>query len=88
MNIMEKTPNIKYFAVIYCHDGTIHLAPGDTQAECLERLAHMTASSKVLARMKATTVIKRDMSNFKDDMIFGNPKSLDVLQNKKIFKGL
>ena len=83
---MEKTPNIKYFAVVYCYDGTIHLEPGNTQEECLEKLAVMTNSPRTLARMRATTVIKRDMNNFKEDLIFGCPKSLDIMQNQKIIK--
>ena len=83
---MGKTSNIKYFGVVYCNDGTIHLIPGDTQEQCLERLAMMTNSPRTLQRMESTTVIKRDMSNFKEGKIFGCPKSLDVIQNKKLIK--
>lgn len=73
--------NVQYFAVIYCDDGTIHLAPGETQEVCLEKLRRVKGEKAHI--MKATTVIKRDMSNFKDGMIFGNPKSLDVMQEKE-----
>ena len=74
--------NIRYFAVVYCYDGTVHLAPGSTQEECLERLRDMKLNPKTIERMEATTVIKRDMNNFKDDKIFGCPKSLNVMLEK------
>ncbi len=70
---------IKYFAVVYCYDGTIHLWPGNTQEECLEKLREMKDHMDVFERMESTTVIKRDMSNFKDNKIFGCPKSLNVM---------
>ena len=73
--------DIQYFAVIYCPNGSIHLEPGETQEACLEKLRRVKGVKADL--MKATTVIKRDMSNFKDGMIFGNPKSLDVMQEKE-----
>ena len=68
----------QYYAVLYAVDGTIHLWPGNSQEECLERLRGILKNEVKNDYCKATTVIKRDMSNFKDGMIFGNPKSLDV----------
>lgn len=73
----------KYFAVIYCKDNTIHLWPGDTQEDCLEKLKTLAEDPRVRDRMKSTTVIKRDMDNFKDGLIFGNPKSLNVVRESK-----
>lgn len=73
---------VKYFAVVYCKDGTSHLWPGDSQEECLDKLMEIR-DSKWGQRMLATTVIKRDMDNFKDGLIFGNPKSLNVLSKTK-----
>ena len=70
----------KYFAVIYCKDGTIHLCPGDSQEECLNKLKKVSGYNKVKERMSATTVIKRDMSNFKEGRIFGCPKSLNIVK--------
>lgn len=69
----------KYYGVIYLEDGTIHLWPGDSQKECLEKLKEIR-DSKWGERMKCTTVIRRNMDNFKDDLIFGNPKSLNVIK--------
>ena len=74
--------NIQYFAVVYSPDGTIHLWPGKSKEACLDKLRHMKEDLRVCDRMEATTVIKRDMSNFKDGKIFGCPKSLDVLRSK------
>ena len=74
---------INYFAVVYCYDETIHLWKGDSQEECLEKLRKMMQTPKIAERMKATTVIKRDMSNFVEDMIFGCPKSLNVVTESK-----
>ena len=77
-----KETNIRYFAVVYSPDGTIHLWPGESKEACLNKLRSMRDSPRVHDRMEATTVIKRDMSNFKDGMIFGCPKSLDMIRSK------
>lgn len=77
---MDSTESIKYFAVVYCYDNTIHLWPGDSQEECLNKLKELYKNDDIRERMKATTVIKRDMSNFKEGMIFGNPKSLNIVK--------
>lgn len=69
----------QYYAVVYCHDGTIHLWPGESQGACLEKLRKLRGNDKVRERMRSTTVIKRDMGNFRDGMIFGSPKSLNVM---------
>lgn len=73
-----KPSNSKYFLVLYCHDGTIHLWPGDTKADCLEKLADALENPKVSRLFDDATVIKRDMSNFPDGLIFG--KRPDVLR--------
>ena len=70
----------KYFAVVYCHDETIHLWPGESKEQCLEALSKLKSDPDISRRMKATTVIKRDMENFKDGFIFGNPKCLNVME--------
>ena len=70
----------KYYAVVYCKDGTIHLWPGDDQEACLCKLKKLKKNPRVDERMQATTVIKRDLDNFKDGMIFGSPKSLNVVK--------
>lgn len=82
---MAEEKKIQYFAVVYTNDAwgnTIHLWPGDSQEDCLNKLREMKEDPRILERMEATTVIKRDMSNFKDNKIFGCPKSLDVMQEK------
>lgn len=73
----------RYYAVVYCKDGTIHLWPGDSQEECLGALNELKENPKILKRMMSTTVIKRDMDNFKDGLIFGSPKSLNVIKEGK-----
>lgn len=74
---------IKYFGVVYCKDGTIHLTPlQDTQQDCLDTLRFWLEDPRCYERVEATTVIKREMDNFKNGKIFGNPKSLDVMQDK------
>lgn len=70
----------QYYAVVYCKDGTIHLWPGEDQETCLFKLESLKEDPRVSKRMQATTVIKRDLDNFKDGMIFGNPKSLNVVK--------
>lgn len=73
----------KYYGVFYSKDKTIHLFPGDTKEECLDRLDYLVNSDpRVAERALATTVIKRDMDNFKEGFIFGNPKSLNVVKEK------
>lgn len=72
----------QYFAVVYCHDGTMHLWPGESKEDCMNKLIEMKENSKIKARMKATTIIKRDMTNFTEGFIFGNPKSLNVMESK------
>lgn len=74
---------IKYFAVIYSKDGTIHLWPGDSQEECLNTLRDIRDNPIWGDRLASTTVIKRDMSNFKEGLIFGNPKSLNVMLERR-----
>ena len=78
--------NIRYFAVVYCkpeYKNAMHLLPGDSKEDCLEKLRKLRDDPKINKRILATTVIKRDMSNFKDNLIFGCPKSLDVMQEKR-----
>lgn len=72
---------VKYFGVVYCRDGTIHLTkPQDTQQECLDKLRSWIKDPKCYERVESTTVIKREMDNFKGGFIFGNPKSLNVVK--------
>ena len=80
-----KQSNIQYFAVVYCtekYQSSIHMLPGEDQKDCLEKLKELKNDPKFGKRIKATTVIKRDMSNFKDGLIFGCPKSLNVMNSK------
>ena len=82
---MEEGSNIQYFAVVYCKPGyknSVHLLPCPSKEACLEKLRAMRDDPETSKRILATTVIKRDMSNFKDGKIFGCPKSLDVMQEK------
>lgn len=73
--------NSKYYLVIYCKDKTIHLWPGDSKQECLEKLANMLTEPNIIKRYENSTIIKRDMSNFKDGLIFG--KRPDVEREAK-----
>ena len=78
--------NSQYFAVVYCtedYKSSIHLLPGVDQQDCLNKLKQLKDDPKTCKRIKATTVIKRDMSNFKDGLIFGCPKSLNVMEDTK-----
>lgn len=76
----------KYFLVIYCKDETIHLWPGDSKQDCLAKLADMLADERIVKRYKDSTIIKRDMSNFKDGLIFG--KRPDVEREAKKLAGI
>ena len=76
----------KYYLVIYCKDKTIHLWPGDSKQDCLEKLADMMTDQKVMGRYENSTIIKRDMSNFKDGLIFG--KRPDVEREARKIAGV
>lgn len=76
----------KYFLVIYCKDKTIHLWPGDSKQDCLEKLAGMLTKPEIVSRYEDSTIIKRDMSNFKDGLIFG--KRPDVEREAKKLAGV
>lgn len=76
----------KYYLVIYCKDKTIHLWPGDSKQDCLEKLADMLTTPNVVKRYENSTIIKRDMSNFKDGLIFG--KRPDVEREAKKLAGI
>lgn len=76
----------KYYLVVYCKDKTIHLWPGDSKQECLEKLSEMLVSEYVMKRYETATIIKRDMSNFKDGLIFG--KRPDVEREAKKIAGI
>lgn len=81
---MENT-NEQYFAVVYQtaeYKNAICLMPRDSKEECLEELRKLRDDPRSHDRIRATTVIKRDMNNFKEGLIFGCPKSLDVMQEK------
>lgn len=83
---MASETDPKYYLVIYCKDKTIHLWPGDSKQDCLEKLADMMTNQKVMERYENSTIIKRDMSNFKDGLIFG--KRLDVERGAKKIAGV
>lgn len=74
---MMEEDKYKYFLVIYCKDGTIHLWPGSSKQDCLEELAGMLAQEEVQKRYDCSTIIKRDMSNFKDGLIFGKRQDVE-----------
>lgn len=76
----------KYYLVIYCKDKTIHLWPGDSKQDCLEKLAGMFVTPEVVERYENATIIKRDMTNFKDGLIFG--KRPDVEREAKKIAGV
>lgn len=76
----------KYFLTVYCKDGTIHLWPGDSKQDCLMKLADMLTDKRIVERYKDSTVIKRDMSNFKDGLIFG--RRPDVEREAKKLAGI
>ena len=83
---MEK----KFLAVAYLHNGETYIsAPFDTREEAERFIKEkLRESPKSFNRTKATTIISRDMSNVKDGFLFGHPKSLDVMQDKKFLKTL
>ena len=67
---------IKYFAVIYCVDGTIHLKEADTKEACEERLFNMLKDKRVYDKTERTTIIKRDIKD--NQYLFGSPNSLNI----------
>lgn len=81
----EKEVREQYFAVVY-HTGeyknAIALLPRESKEKCLDALRELRDDPKTHDRIRATTIIKRNMANFKDDLIFGYAKSLDVMQEK------
>lgn len=78
---MAAETDFQYYLVIYCKDKTIHLWPGESKQDCLGKLANMMMDKKVMGRYETSTIIKRDMSNFKDGLIFG--KRPDVEREAK-----
>ena len=81
-NMEEKE---QYFAVVYHtpeYKNAIALLPRASKEECFKALRELRDDPKTHDRILATTIIKRNMANFKDNMIFGCPKSLDVMQEK------
>ena len=79
----------KHLAVIYLKNGNIDISrPFDTREEAIAKLKSTLEKEGNFERVKATTVIVRDMENFKDGMLFGNPKSLDLVQDKKFIKSI
>lgn len=81
-----KQDDIQYFAVVYCtaaYKNSIHLLPCKDKEDALKKLREMKDDPKVNKRIKATTIIKRDMSNFKDGLLFGCPKVFNVMSSSK-----
>lgn len=75
---------VKYFGVVYLKNGAVYITkPRDTQQECLDKMKSWVEEPACREEVAATTVIKREMDNFKDGKIFGTPKSLDVMQCKR-----
>lgn len=66
-----------HYLVIYSKDGTIHLWPGHSREECINKAAEMYNKPKVRALIKATTIITRNQPG---EFMFGHPKSLDIMQ--------
>ena len=79
----------KYFGVIYLKNGRTDLSePKDTPEEAMEVMRDLIKRTNALEKVLATTVIEREMDNFKDGFIFGHPKSRDLLQDKKFVQSL
>lgn len=70
----------QYFAVIYRVNGVIELKPFESKERCMKELEKITSNETLIDLVKATTIIKRDMDNFKDGFIFGCPKSTNVIK--------
>ena len=68
-----------YLMVVYCHDGGIHMLPCGSKEICYTNLLKMRADPKCCERIAATTIVKRGAAAFGDGMLFGHPKSLDVM---------
>ena len=77
----DKEKQELYFAVIYRKDGIIELKPFNQKDDAVDTLQKLWLDKNLLDRVKATTVIKRDMSNFTDGLMFGCPKCYNVLEN-------
>lgn len=81
----EQKEQEQYFGVVYQTDdykNAILLLPRQTKEQCLEVLRKCRDNPEMQGRIRATTVIKRNMANFKNGLIFGYAKSLDVMQEK------
>ena len=81
----EQKEQEQYFGVVYQtaeYKNAIILLPRDTKEQCLEVLRKCRDNPEMQGRIKATTVIKRNMAYCKDGMVFGHAKSLDVMQEK------
>ena len=79
-----------YYAVIYCHDGTIHLWPGESKEACEEKLLQVLMDKRCHDRCKRTTIIKRDAKSVGEEgYAFGSPESLNMLAkfDKMLKKG-
>jgi len=73
----------QYFVVLYRKNKVIELKPYDSKEKCLEILNKLQNNKELFALVEATTIIKRDMSNFKEGYIFGCPKTYNVCKSKK-----
>ena len=71
--------NIKYFAVIYLKNGNTDLSkPLDTIEEAVALLKETIKGKE--DKVKATTISKRNMDLFKDDMLFGCPAKYNLVK--------
>lgn len=76
--------NVKdqFFLVFYSKDETIHLWPAETKEECLSKLSTMLKNPKIKQKYKCSTIIKRNMNNYEDGLIFGKRDYVDKTVNK------
>jgi hypothetical protein len=62
------TTGMKYFAVIYCFDGTVHLWPGDTKDDCKKKVDELLNHEKIKPRIRAYNIIKRNLDNYQNGL--------------------
>ena len=66
----------QYYLVVYCKDGTMHLWPGKDYDACYNKLKKMMNNDKTSPKIKASTIIKRDTSNYREGFMFGKKEIL------------
>jgi hypothetical protein len=58
---------MKFYAVVYLYDGTVHLWPGDDKDKCFDEIKKLQ-TTKWKGRIRGYNVIKRNLDNYKDGM--------------------